>query len=61
MWTWVIIVLCYAFSALFLRLMGGFNSAGDAIANWGRRASVRRIERAGHTPRTYALRRLKRR
>lgn len=60
MWTWVIIVVCYAFSALFLRLIGGFNSAGDAFANWGRRASVRRIESAGHTARTYARWRLKR-
>lgn len=43
MWDWVIILVCYGFAAGFLRLLGGFNSAGDAIAGWGRRASARRL------------------
>jgi hypothetical protein len=59
-WTWVIIVAGYGFSAFFLRLIGGFNSAGDAIANWGRRSSVRRLEKAGQSPRSYARSRLER-
>jgi hypothetical protein len=59
-WNWVVIVGCYAFAALFLRLIGGFNSAADAIANWGRTTSVRRIRRGGHTADTYARERLKR-
>jgi hypothetical protein len=59
-WTWILIIACYAFAALFLRLIGGFNAAGDAIANWGRNASTRRIRRRGHTPQTYAQSRLKR-
>jgi hypothetical protein len=59
-WTWVLIVGCYAFAALFLRLIGGFNAAGDAIANWGKHAATRRIRRQGHTARSYAESRLKR-
>jgi hypothetical protein len=59
-WTWILIVACYGFAALFLRLIGGFNAAGDAIANWGRHAARRRIRREGHTPRTFAESRLKR-
>jgi hypothetical protein len=45
MWNWVVIVGCYAFAALFLHLIGGFNSAADAISRWGRHASIRRISR----------------
>ena len=60
MWNWIVIVGCYAFPALFLRLIGGFNSAADAIANWGRSASARRIRRSGLTASTYARSRLKR-
>lgn len=59
-WSWIIIAVCYGFAALLLRLMGGFNSAGDAIANWGRSASARRIRRLGHTPNSYAHSRVKR-
>ncbi|HEY3069662.1 MAG TPA: hypothetical protein VGJ34_05045 [Gaiellaceae bacterium] len=60
MWNWIVIVVCYGFAALFLRLIGGFNAAGDAIANWGRRSSTRRFRRQGVTPSTYAKSRLKR-
>ena len=59
-WSWIIIAVCYGFAALFLRLLGGFNSAGDAISNWGRSSSVRRLRRSGHSPRSYARARLKR-
>jgi hypothetical protein len=59
-WSWIIIVVCYGFAALFLRLIGGFNSAGDAIANWGRSAATRRIRRQGHTPTTYVHSRVRR-
>ena len=44
-WNWVLIVGCYAFAAFFLRLLGGFNSAADAISRWGRHTSIRRISR----------------
>jgi hypothetical protein len=60
MWTWVIIVAGYGFSALFLRLMGGFNSAGDAIANWGRSSSSKRLRKSGQSPSSYARSRLNR-
>ena len=59
-WNWVVIVGCYAFAALFLRLIGGFNSAADAISTWGRSSSARRIWRSGHTPSTFARSRVKR-
>jgi hypothetical protein len=59
-WTWIIIVAGYSFAALFLRLIGGFNSAADAIASWGRRSSARRIRRLGHTPGTFARSRVNR-
>jgi hypothetical protein len=59
-WNWIVIVVCYGFAALFLRLIGGFNAAGDAIANWGRRSSTRRFQRQGLTPSSYAKSRLKR-
>ena len=52
------IVACYLVPALVLRWLGGFNMAADAIANWGRNSSVRRIRRAGQTPRTYARARI---
>jgi hypothetical protein len=58
MWTWVIIVVGYAFSLFFFRLVGGINSAADAIQNWGRSSSVRRLRRGGHSPRSYARSRL---
>jgi hypothetical protein len=57
-WNWVIIIGGYSFSALFLRLIGGFNSAGDAIANWGRRSSVKRLAKSGQSPSSYARSRL---
>jgi hypothetical protein len=53
-WNWVIIVGGYSFSALFLRLIGGFNSAGDAIARWGRHSSEKRLSRSGQSPGSYA-------
>jgi hypothetical protein len=59
-WSWVIIVAGYGFAAFFLRLIGGFNAAGDAIANWGRNSSARRLQRSGKSPTSYAHSRLKR-
>jgi hypothetical protein len=57
-WNWAIIIGGYSFSALFLRLIGGFNSAGDAIANWGRHSSVKRLAKSGQSPSSYARSRL---
>jgi hypothetical protein len=59
-WNWVIIVGGYAFAAFFLRLIGGFNSAGDAIARWGRSSSAKRMAKSGQSPATYARSRLPR-
>jgi hypothetical protein len=59
-WNWVVIVAGYGFAAFFLRLIGGFNAAGDAMANWGRRASERRLRRSGESPASYARSRLSR-
>jgi hypothetical protein len=39
MGTWAIIVGGYVFAALFLRLLGGLDSAGEAMAEWARRLS----------------------
>jgi hypothetical protein len=60
-WDWVIIVGCYAFAAVFLRLIGGFSSAADAIASWGKSSSVRRLSRSGQSPANFARSRLSRR
>jgi hypothetical protein len=54
MWNWAIIIGGYAFAACFLRLIGGFNSAGDAISRWGRNSSARRLAKSGHSPTSYA-------
>ncbi|MEO8291440.1 MAG: hypothetical protein ABI649_10660 [Gaiellaceae bacterium] len=53
-----VILGCYLFAALFLRLLGGFNSAADAISAWGRGSSLRRLRRRGETPRSYARSRI---
>jgi hypothetical protein len=37
--TWAIIVGGYAFATLFFRLLGGLDSAGEAMAEWARRLS----------------------
>lgn len=36
---WAIIIGCYAFAASFFRLLGGLDSAGEAMADWARRLS----------------------
>jgi hypothetical protein len=59
-WSWIVIVAGYAFSILFFRLVGGINSAADAIQNWGRISSVRRLRKSGHSPGSFARARLKR-
>ena len=58
MWNLLIIVACYMVPALILRYLGGFNSAADAMSNWGRRSSLRRIRKQGLTLRTYARSRI---
>ena len=58
MWNWVVIVGGYAFAAFFLRLVGGFNSAGDAISRWGRSSSAKRLAKSGKSPASYARSRL---
>ena len=37
--TWAIIVGGFAFAAFFFRLLGGLDSAGEAMAEWARRRS----------------------
>ena len=58
MWNWVVIIGGYLFAALFLRLLGGFNSAGAALANWGRRSAANKMARSGESPASYARSRL---
>ena len=60
MWSWIVIIVGYAFSIFFFRLVGGINSAADAIQSWGRRSSVRRLRKSGHSPGSFARARLKR-
>jgi hypothetical protein len=57
-WNLVVIVACYLVPALILRSLGGFNSAADAVSTWGRSSSLRRLRRAGLTPRSYARSRI---
>ena len=57
-WNIVVIVACYLVPALVLRFLGGFNSAADAVARWGRSSSVHRISRAGKSPAGYARARI---
>lgn len=52
-WDWVVIIVCYLFAAFVLRLLGGFESAGDAIAGWGRRSSESRVSRLRWLPASY--------
>jgi hypothetical protein len=59
-WTWIVIVAGYAFSLFFFHLVGGINSASDAIQSWGRNSSVRRLRKSGHSPSSFARARLKR-
>jgi hypothetical protein len=59
-WSWIVIVVGYAFSIFFFRLVGGINSAADAIQSWGRSSSVRRLRKSGHSPGSFARARLKR-
>lgn len=58
---WLLIGLCYAFGLLFFQLLGGIGAAGRAIERWGRESSVRRIERSGMSPESFAHARLGRR
>ena len=55
---WAVIVGCYLFAALFFRLVGGFNSAADAVSSWGRRSSLRALRKRGLTPKSYARSRI---
>lgn len=48
------IVGCYLFAAFFLRLLGGFGSAADAISGWGRRSSLKRVQRLRWVPPSYS-------
>ncbi|HKO74576.1 MAG TPA: hypothetical protein VJU01_04610 [Gaiellaceae bacterium] len=57
-WNLLLIVACYMVPALILRYLGGFNSAADALSNWGRRSSLKRIRKQGLTLRTYARSRI---
>jgi hypothetical protein len=37
--TWAIIIGGYAFAAFSFRLLGGLDSAGEAMSDWARRLS----------------------
>lgn len=50
----------YAAGLLFFQLLGGIGAAGRAIERWGRESSLRRIERSGLTPESFARSRLRR-
>ena len=39
---WIIIGLLYVFGIAFFRLLGGVDSAADAIQRWGRASARRR-------------------
>lgn len=43
MWTWVIMVGGYAFSLFFFHILGGIDSAADAIQSWGRSSAERAL------------------
>jgi hypothetical protein len=49
-WDLLVIVGGFGFAAMLLRLLGGFASAGDAIAGWGRPSSVRWLHRLRWLP-----------
>jgi hypothetical protein len=36
MWSWIVIVVLYAFGAGFFYLLGGLGGAADALQQWGR-------------------------
>lgn len=58
---WILIGLGYGFGLLFFQLLGGIGAAGRAIERWGRESSVRRLERSGLSPESFARARLGRR
>jgi len=58
---WFLIGLAYAFGLLFFQLLGGIGAAGRAIERWGRESSVRRMERSGLSPESFAHSRVGRR
>jgi hypothetical protein len=59
-WGWIVVVAGYAFSLFFFHLVGGINSAADAIQSWGRNSSVKRLRKSGHSPCSFARERLRR-
>ena len=44
-WDWVIIAGAWAFSLGLWWLLGGFGTAGEAFASWGREAARKRTRR----------------
>jgi hypothetical protein len=57
---WIVIGVLYALGLLFFQLLGGISAAGRAIERWGRESSIRRLERSGLTPESFARSRLQR-
>ena len=39
MWDWLLIAVLYVLVLVFFRLLGGVDSAGDALRRWGRASS----------------------
>jgi hypothetical protein len=46
MWSWIIIVVLYVFSAGFFRLIGGLAGAADALQQWGSNTASTRGRRS---------------
>jgi hypothetical protein len=45
MWTWIVIGVLYVGNALLFRFLGGFESAGEAMRQWGAATARRRRAR----------------
>jgi len=48
MWQWVVVALLYLVGICFFRLVGGVNSAGEALRRWGE-ATARRKRKSVST------------
>jgi hypothetical protein len=44
-WDWVIVGAAWVLAVGFFRVLGGVGAACDAIADWGRSSSRKRVER----------------
>jgi uncharacterized protein HemY len=42
-WDWIVIAVLYVLVLLLFRLLGGVDSAGEAMRRWGRASARRRM------------------